>query len=263
MTSSPSLAFSIDCEFKYHHTVFDQFYACIVTNLHTTFTNRTITSVKGSHAYGKTNADVEMFFAKKENCPYLPLNLHSFFPNLEVLYVMNSNVQHLMTGDIDGLNNLKIFDVSYNPIDQIGADFFKGHENLEKISFYESHLKKVNRGALDNFTNLLGLYFDFNACIDARTDSNFDEFIANLYDKCSGTNFLLKNVSSSASNCDQVMSQSLKREDSINSSSTSIYVVLIAFTILLNIILGLILFRLFRKNYGGSWNEMRENIIQS
>lgn len=263
MTSS-SLAFSIDCEFKYHHTVFDQFYACIVSNLQTTFTNRTITSVNGKHLNGKTHEDVQMFFAKKENCPYLPQNLQSFFPNLEVLYMMNSNVQHLMTGDLDGLKNLKIFDVSHNPIDQIGQDFFRGHEKLEKISFYDSHLKKVNRGSLDNFTNLQGLYFDFNACIDARTENNFKEFIANIYDKCTGTNYILKNISSVGLSCDAVMSESLKRmDDGSYTTSTSIYVVLIAFTVLLNILLGLILFRIFRKNFSGNWNEMRENIIQN
>lgn len=255
MTSSDAL--KIDCEFKYHQTVFDRYYACVVSNLHTSFNNRTITAVNGKHLIGKSNEDVEMFFSKKENCPYLPLNLYKFFPNLEVFYVMNSNVQHLITGDIDGLDKLKIFDVSYNPVDQIGEDFFKGHENLEKISFYESHLKKVTRGAFDGLENLRGLYFDFNACIDDRTEHNFEEFIENLYDKCQGKDYKLKEKII----CEEMTKEFEKEAVKMNSPSNTIYIILIILTLLLNLILGLILFRIFRRNYGGNWSEMRQGIL--
>jgi hypothetical protein len=124
----------------------------------------------------------------------LPHNLGQFFPNLEVLFVMKSNVQHLVNGDLNGLNKLKIFDVSFNPIDQICKDFFKDHASIERISFYDCNLKKIANGALDHLPNLSHLFFDHNVCISLRKEGieKMDKTKLDIYNECEGKNAQLE-----------------------------------------------------------------------
>lgn len=132
--------------------------------------DRTITEIKGTHLEGKTNDDVEKVLIEHQLCPYLPTNLGKQFKNLDILYVMKSNVSHLTKDDLTGLKKLRIFDVSYNPIQRLEKDFFKGHGSLEIISFYDCAISFIEKGALDPLTNLKEGHFQFNVCIDYRGD---------------------------------------------------------------------------------------------
>lgn len=160
----------LDCTFKNHTSYWGTKYACVVDNLKTSLRFRTVTEVLGEHQPGKSNSDVEKVMISHQNCPYLPIDLGKYFKNLEVLYVMRSNVEHLTTDDLIGLDKLKIFDVSYNPITQITKDYFKGHETLEIISFYDCKLEFVERGALDPLVNLKEGHFEGNICVRYRGD---------------------------------------------------------------------------------------------
>lgn len=125
--------------------------------------------VRGSHEPGMTNADVKKVLIVDQFCPYLPINLGSHFKNLEVLYVMKSNVTHLTNDDLTGLK-LKIFDVSYNPIKRLHKDYFKGQNSIEIISFYDCKLNYVEKGVLDPLVSLKEGHFQFNECVDYRGD---------------------------------------------------------------------------------------------
>ena len=81
---------------------------------------------------------------RKQYSPYLPLKVGDFYKNLEILCIANSNVQHLMQGDLKGLDKLEVFDVSHNPIEQLGPDFFKGHGSIESVLFYICHMKIID-----------------------------------------------------------------------------------------------------------------------
>lgn len=241
--------------------VYGQEYSCIIQNLMTSFENRTVTEIRGNHSnVVKTNDDVKMVFTEFGNSPYLPLNLGKFFPNLKVLYIRKSNVQHLMTGDLQGLDNLKIFDVSHNPVEQIGEDFFVGHEKLQKISFYDCHIKKINRGSLDMLTTLEAIFFDMNPCVDERFETygsyrGLNEFVENLYDKCHGSDYVLK--SNETINCAQVTVKNITRAiENIQPTSNTIYVIMLAITVIVNIVLGVMLFRVLRNRLNGNWNEL-------
>jgi hypothetical protein len=255
-------------------------YSCIVKNLHTTFNDRSVTEVIGTHKYSKSNSDVKQVFIKFQNVPYLPLNLGEFFPNLETLYVTKSNVQHLINGDLDGLNKLKIFDVSHNPVEQLGEEFLKGYKTLEKISFYDCHIKKVNRGALDNLPNLKSIFFDQNPCIDLRyesdshygsmMDDSIEEAAADIYDKCQGMGLSLrtnqtelcheiKNINENLTSGKLVSINDKVQESSSNWST--ILTVLLAFTMLLNIIFSIVLVKIVRNNFNGNWQEMKNVLV--
>ncbi|KAL7030079.1 hypothetical protein ACKWTF_006507 [Chironomus riparius] len=275
-----SSSIPLNCTFDNHDTVYQTVYSCIVQNLHTTLNDRSVTEIVGTHKYGKSNDDVKQVFVKFQNVPYLPLNLGKFFQNLETLYVMKSNVQHLMNGDLDGLNKLKTFDVSHNPVEQIGEEFFKGQKTIERISFYDCHIKKVNRGALDDLTNLNSLFFDQNPCIDTRYDGDssygsmrdgiIEEVTADIYDKCHGMDHSLrtnqtelcheiKNVNENLTN-DKLISKNDKVQESSSNWST-VLTILLVFTMLLNIIFSIVLVRIVRNNFNGSWHEMKNVLV--
>jgi hypothetical protein len=105
-----SLGVIIDCDFKTFNSFYGAYYTCTVKNLHVTINDRDIKDVQGQHVMGKTNDDVKQFFVKHQNCLFIPLGIEKFFPNLELLYIMQSNLQFIMNGDLQGLNKLKIFD---------------------------------------------------------------------------------------------------------------------------------------------------------
>jgi len=135
-----------------------------------------------------------------QNVPYLPHNVGKFFPNLETFYVMRSKVQHLIIGDLDGLDNLIHFDVSHNPVELIEKEYFKNHTKLRKFSFHDCHLKKIEKGAFDGLNSIEFLDLSYNDCIAGKYPSNdyfsylppLRELLVDAYDKCTGAGRLLK-----------------------------------------------------------------------
>lgn len=168
ITSASSI--TLNCTFKNHYSYWGEKYACLVNDLTTFQDDRRVTAVIGTHLEGKTNDDVEKVLAEYQYCPHLPTNIGSFFKNLEIFYVMHSNVSHLSTNDLDGLDKLRIFDVSYNPIKRLHRDFFVGHQSIEIISFYDCNLSFIEEGALSPLVNLKEAHFQYNQCVDYRGD---------------------------------------------------------------------------------------------
>lgn len=160
----------LECNFVYHQTTWGSRYACLANNLETTAENRTITEVKGVHLEGKTLDDVQNFFVIHGKCPLLPLNVGAFFKNLEIFYVMKSEVKTLTNEDLKGLDKLKVFDVSHNPIERIENGYFKGKSSIKIISFYECALRFVDSSTLDPLINLEEGHFQYNHCVDYRGD---------------------------------------------------------------------------------------------
>jgi hypothetical protein len=78
----------------------------------------------------------------------------------------------LLAGDLDGLK-LEQFDVSHNPIEHLGPDFFRGQDQMRAISFYSCHLKVIHPDALNPLVKLREASFELNRCIDARSIFDF------------------------------------------------------------------------------------------
>lgn len=187
---------SLNCTFKEHSSYWGQKYACVVENLTTSETNRIVTEVKGNHIDGKTNDDVVKVFVQHQYCPYLPINLGTFFKNLEILYVLKSNVSHLTNDDLTGLTKLKLFDVSHNPIERLHHDFFKGHDTIEIISFYDCKLTFIDKGSLSPLVHLKEGHFQGNPCIDFRGDdeSLLPALIREVHQNCQDKQGMRHNI---------------------------------------------------------------------
>ncbi|KAG5683947.1 hypothetical protein PVAND_013203 [Polypedilum vanderplanki] len=187
-----SYTFELNCNFSSDSIVtIKSLYTCTAYNLHATHEDQTVSKVNGIHQNGKSFSDVKIFYAKFQNCEYFPRGLDKFFPNLEGIFIQKSNIQHLLPGDLDGLNKLKTFDVEQNPIHELTVDFFKGKETIETVSFRNCHLRKVENGALDMLKNLKKADFFYNKCITTRIGYSYvygsmSGYLADLYDKCDG-----------------------------------------------------------------------------
>ena len=248
----------LECDFQMKKSFWGNEYTCVATNLRTSLSDRKISEVKGTHLPGKTNADVKQFCVDKQNCPYLPLDVSKFFPNLEIFFFMRSNVQHWFNGDIDGLNELLIFDISRNPIEVLGPNFFDDHETIEKISFFDCNLKSIHPNALMPLKNLKEAHFKENVCISENDNLQivFEEIRDNCWDKNNKfptKDFEEANVCPKQSSFEQPCEQYsfITRHAGIIISILSI--ILIA---------ALIVFvKIFRSRLSGNWNELKEALI--
>lgn len=261
---------TLQCDFKVETTYLGTSYGCIVKSLKTSFKDRKIVNVVGNHKLGKSNNDVKLLFIKFQNVPYLPHNIGEFFPFLETFYVMKSNIQHLMIGDLDGLDNLIHFDVSHNPVELIEKDFFKNNTKLMKISFHDCHLKKIEKGSFDGLKSIYLLELNYNDCISAKypgaqlsyysyRTSSLREFLVDVYDKCTGAGRLLK-VQEIIKECVVEDVQSLPDKFGLFFKLGN---AVICFLVVVSIFLAFTIFNFYKKSYKLDWNEVNFFVVSA
>lgn len=247
----------LECDFKYYQSAWGSNYACIAQNLRINLFDRNVAEVKGLHDAPKTNDDVEKVFIKKQFCPYLPLNLGRHFKNLKTLYVMNSNVQYLMDGDLDGLPKLKNFDVSHNPIETISKDFFKGHGSIEIISFFDCHLKVIDPRALDPLENLREAHFQYNVCIR-------EDFLGSDVKKINDLKAEIRKNCNQKTNVEKIFAETKSCMSEMNqemSFATRNANLIISFFLIVVIGLSVALIQIFRNAFRNNWRELRDNLM--
>lgn len=244
----------LECEYQYRGIDFS--YICVPKNIKTSWNDKTVTEVVGSHLEGKNNSHVDSLVIHNQNCHFIPRNLGQFFPNLENLIIMKSNVQFLLSGDLDGLNKLQYFDVSNNPIEHIGEDFFTGHTSITSVSFSNCHIKKVDFGALDSLKKLTSINFEHNECIDIREEyvnkKTIERLSMLIYSKCHGKGNAIKTIN--FRECAGNHPNSLS--GSSGSATNYILLPLGILSFLLTLLLGFIIFRVYRSKSDGKFNEV-------
>lgn len=231
-------------------------YSCIAKNLRLSYKDRKIVSVNGVHYDGKSNENVQRLKIFKQSCSYLPLDIGKHFPNLVSFEAHNTHLRHLVDGDLDGLTKLKRFDVSWNPIEKIGQDFFKGHETIEFISFYYCHLKVIDPQALDPLINLKTAFFRENVCISLEIDYNNDvqDLKSEIRDKCKSEYYAGKIFNEIEDDDDETLCEEL--------SFTRRNVCLItSFFAIISIALLIVLTRIFTNKFRCNWSDLKEVLI--
>jgi hypothetical protein len=168
---------------------------------------------------------------------------------------MNSHVKHLMTGDLDGLDKLTAFDVSHNPIEQLGHDFFKGHPTIKKISFFDCHLKIIDPEVLTPLKNLEAAAFQYNVCIDyqfTRRSGDSINILKNRILKCHTSTY-----------GDQIYNQpdeSSPIQTPMTFTQRNAYLI-ISFFIVVTVALSVVLVKIVRSKFDNDWKELRNAII--
>lgn len=222
-------------------------YECIAQNLTTSFEDRSITKVIGDHTIGKFSSNVTDLTIHMQNTPFLPLNLGAHFPNLRVYRIHKSNVQHLMTGDLNGLKKLKVFSVSKNPIKQLGHEFFNEMSQLKLVDFEHCHLKRIDAEAFDKLINLVALDLTYNDCIDVSSHFEFLGIKKLIKTSCQGEHAPIDN--DSAIGCEGF---SEERTSFVDVFLTFMIVILL----LIAISLAYAVIKIHRGIRQNSWNEM-------
>lgn len=234
------------CDYRFEFS-----YICNAIKFEISFADRNVTEVSGIHITGYSNADVKSLVIQGQNCLFLPLNIGSHFPDLKRLSITKSNVQHLMSGDLDGLDKLQELDLSKNPIEQIGHDFFLGKSQISKIVFNYCHLKKIDVQAFDPLVSLSFAYFNYNKCIDMIA---FDKIEIRMLKQtirkaCQGTLQVLKPKHSKV--CEKNPSKSYL--------SISITTIIILFAVIAAV-LSALLIRIHKTIFKGDWSAMRRHL---
>lgn len=241
------LATVLDCSFEEKFSVWGLHLACIASNFKTQLNNRTISEMTGGNSQSGKATEL---FVKKQYCPYLPLNVSSIFKSLEILYIMNSHVQNLLEGDLDGLTSLRVFDVSHNPIEILSKDFFKGAASIEIVSFFDCHLKKIEPTALSHLPKLQGGRFQTNVCIDYAVyePSELEILTSMIRSQCSGEGFDITN-NSHQKTCEPL--PFIKKNA----------ILIVSFLTISLIFLVIILTKIMRKTFKNNWDELKMSLL--
>ncbi|CRK98630.1 CLUMA_CG012032, isoform B [Clunio marinus] len=147
----------LHCSYElYKGWYFSKVGTCRPQKFRTTFEDKNVSLVNNLYE----SFDIVQFYGEKQSCPYFPVNLGSHFPKLQTLLIRNSNLQFLFSNDLDGLNNLMSFDVSYNPIEYLGANLFKGKTKLKDIWCQGCHLRFIDHNFFDTLPDFKTPYRD-------------------------------------------------------------------------------------------------------
>ncbi|CRK98624.1 CLUMA_CG012249, isoform A [Clunio marinus] len=131
---------------------------CSPQKFRTTVEDKNVSSVNNLY----DSFDIVQFYGEKQSCPYFPVNLGSHFLRLQVLVIRNSNLQFLFSNDLDELNDLRVFDVSSNPIEYFPSIAKKYHLIIQIKHLPNLYIRRFGLEAqeLENETDDAGSRLD-------------------------------------------------------------------------------------------------------
>lgn len=130
-----------------------------------------VENVIGLHVSNRNNNDVKSLHMIHQNMKKFPVNLHEVFPNLERIYVANSNLRSLTAEDLRHFVDLRVLDVWNNKLYSLPGDLFKFTLKIQRVSFAKNPLKRVGEEILDGLASLQVADFRHTHCIDFRAKS--------------------------------------------------------------------------------------------
>lgn len=175
-----------DCAFvNYPWGFIGNIYSCFnpsVSNLK----NAEISEVRGSHEEGFANRNVEGLFVSSQFLPWIPKNLHEYFPNLKAIEWHNSSLMSVTSRDLLPFSNLELFFSTVNKLKSIDGNLFEFSPKLKWISFKQNLLEEVGSGLMSNLVDLKHANFQDNICIDfvAKTPETVKDLIGKIEEKC-------------------------------------------------------------------------------
>jgi hypothetical protein len=181
IAASPITTFTIDCgDFVtgYFGERHGYFYACATKN--TEFpSDRTVTSVTGTHQAGKTNADVKAIYIRgHRTIAFFPRGLTNFFPNLAAIDFNQAAFDTLHGDELDefGPRLLWLFMDSSN-LTTISSRLFEATPNVVYVGFsFNLMLERVGRDLFTplDVTQLEQVGFDMSGCMNRVATNQFE-----------------------------------------------------------------------------------------
>lgn len=143
-----------------------------------------VSQVKGTHAYGLTNKDVQAFIMENQSVTRF-IDVSFFFPNILYLNLAKNSLTEVTRADLESYPNLDTLRLSGNKIERISEDIFKGLP-LNHIEMDSNSIEYVLH-TLTFPTSLNYLNLKDNPCINmvAKSEEMLDELKDKLLLSCS------------------------------------------------------------------------------
>ena len=118
----------------------------------------------------KSMTDEDVTFVKLVDCTIekVPQGLTTSFPNMKILWILNSKLKKICRDDLAEYKNLEEFRFNFNEIEFLPGDLFEGFQNLKAIEFCRNKLQIIEPNILDGHDKL--------QFIDFRENPNYRMF---------------------------------------------------------------------------------------
>lgn len=178
-------AIAFDCTFNSGGLgTYGTLYTCKYPTLSNLTESKYLTTVTGTHASGKTNADVQWLHINyQQNLTFFPKSIAKFFPNLIAMWFSHTGLASLDGDELNGLKNLMYINIEFNPkLERIPGNLFTFNPKLNGILFSRNNIKHVSSYLFNtiDMSKLKYLYFNFNSCVNQQATNQTQ--IASLID---------------------------------------------------------------------------------
>jgi hypothetical protein len=184
-------AFNLECNFKEKSssswTYVKSGKVCDVKNLVISSPNQQITSINGISGSNAIDNDVTALRVDGQTVNYFPRGLEKFFPNIEIMFVVDCKLKAITNQDLASFPQLKELRLSHNDIEELDDDLFAANKKLISISLSYNRIKFIGEVTFKPLKQLDFLFLNSNKCInkDAFFDvSKVNEIIDEVRKQC-------------------------------------------------------------------------------
>lgn len=156
---------------------------------------RTVTLIKGTHLPGRNDFDVKAISFMNQYLLNFPLNVSNFFPNLESITVFRTGLTNISRSDIENFPRLKELDLTYNDIEVISSDLFRGNLQVQALAMSLNPLRHVAHHVFDNLHELSTIDVRNTRCVNATTidsPSTITDVVFEIFRQCPPTTQMLE-----------------------------------------------------------------------
>lgn len=150
-------------------------YSCVATVDDILYPDAFVTSIQSIHSANRSNEDVEAVAVQDQTTFFLLKGLTSFFPNIDQLYVIRSELIDIIQTDLENLSNLSLISLSRNRLSIIPVNTFNELINLEYLLLSFNQLTSIPN--LQTLAKLKQVHLNENSI----TSLSSADFSNNLY----------------------------------------------------------------------------------
>lgn len=134
-----------------------------------------ITSVSGTHSFGKSNDDLRVFYINSKTVNYFPKGIEKTFKNLQGIELTNSSLQEITQSDVSVFPELVVLYLGFNCLQVLEQGLFDFNPKLKIINLFRNKISQIYPNVFDNLKQLFTLHLDENTCINTYAYRNATE----------------------------------------------------------------------------------------
>ncbi|KAG5669994.1 hypothetical protein PVAND_000282 [Polypedilum vanderplanki] len=164
-------SFKLEC-YYYYHLARKNTYKCEALELTITEPNQIVSEVVGNQEPGRETEDVVMLLFERQKTEYLPQGLNKFFPNVNNLVVMESELKHLTKHDLKNFPKLKNIFIARNNIESLPNDLFEYTPEIKSKFLKDNNIKHIGRDIFKPLKQLESVNLEGNICINENASGH-------------------------------------------------------------------------------------------